>query len=108
MKVQSSLLIAAALVAGGCRDKELEARVKKLEAVVAKSAKSLAYAQKLMLEDQAQQEQADREMHAPDAIFAVDIQQNVAGGFVDGPAAGAPVTIVAAEDFQCPYCEKAS
>ncbi len=26
----------------------------------------------------------------------------------EGPASGAPVTIVAAEDFACPYCERVS
>jgi protein-disulfide isomerase len=41
-------------------------------------------------------------------MFAVDIQQSVAGGFAEGPAGGAPVTIVVAEDFACPYCEKVS
>jgi hypothetical protein len=32
-------------------------------------------------------------------MFAVDITQNIAGGLVEGPATGAPVTIVEAWDF---------
>jgi protein-disulfide isomerase len=43
-----------------------------------------------------------------DAVYAVDIEQNVERGYAQGPPHGARVTIVAAEDFACPYCERLS
>jgi hypothetical protein len=46
----------------------------------------------------AQQQRPGREEAAPDAVFAVDISQNLKKGMIEGPAA-AMVTIVEAWDF---------
>lgn len=106
MKSLASVFLAAALVAG-CQNESkldggggnLEARVKKLEEQNAKYAEALDFLQKVYNQQKQQQAQQEREEHAPDAMFAVDVSQSVANGFVDGPAAGAPVTMVIALDF---------
>jgi outer membrane murein-binding lipoprotein Lpp len=107
MKSLASVLVAAALFAGCQNDSKLdgsgggnlEARVKKLEESNAKYAEALDFLQKVYQQQKQQQVQQEREEHAPDAMFAVDIAPNIAGGLVEGPATGAPVTIVEAWDF---------
>ena len=82
---------------GGSSD--LEARVKKLEEQNAKYAEALDFLQKVYNQQKQQQQQQAREEPDPKAVFAVDVSQNIAGGLVEGPATGAPVTIVEAWDF---------
>ena len=86
----------------------LEARVKKLEEANAKYAEALDFLQKVYQQQKQQQAQQERDEPAPDAVFAVDIAPNLKAGLVEGPASGAPVTIVKAWDFACPYCERVS
>lgn len=106
MKSLASVLMAAALFAGCQNDSKLgegggnlEARVKKLEEQNAKYAEALDFLQKVY--DQQKQAQRQQEQSEPDpnAMFAVDITPNIQGGLVEGPATGAPVTIVEAWDF---------
>jgi outer membrane murein-binding lipoprotein Lpp len=105
MKSLASVLLAAALFAG-CQNESkldsagggaLEARVKKLEESNAKYAEALEFLQKA--QQKGQQQQQERDEPDPAAMFAVDIAQNIQGGLVEGPATGAPVTIVEAWDF---------
>jgi len=106
MKTFSVVLVAAALLAG-CQNESkldgsggnLEARVKKLEETNAKYAEALDFLQKVYGQQKAQQQQQERDEPDPNAVFAVDIAPNIAGGLVEGPATGAPVTIVEAWDF---------
>jgi outer membrane murein-binding lipoprotein Lpp len=109
MKTFSTVLLAAALLAG-CQNESkldgggggggnLEARVKKLEEQNAKYAEALDFLQKVYAQQKQQQQQQERDEPDPAAMFAVDIQQNLAVGMVEGPATGAPVTIVEAWDF---------
>lgn len=82
---------------------ELEARVRKLEEANAKYAEALAFLQQVYEQQvAARQAEEDREP-APGAVFAVPVADAVAAGQVQGPP-GAPVTIVKAFDYACPYC----
>ena len=72
----------------------LEERVARLE----KYGEALDFLQKVYDQQKQQMEQQERSEPAPDAVFAVDIQQNVALGQIEGPTQAA-VTIIEAWDF---------
>jgi outer membrane murein-binding lipoprotein Lpp len=106
MKSLASVLVASALLAGCQNDSMLdgssaglEARVKKLEEQNAKYAEALDFLQKVYNQQKQQEQAQKREEPDPNAVFAVDIAPNIKGGLVEGPATGAPVTIVEAWDF---------
>jgi len=94
------LVLFAALA--GCSNSDLEDRVAKLEATNKKYAEALDALQRSYdaQKQQAQQQQEDREAKkaAPDAVFAVDVSDDLKGGQIEGPAA-AGITIVEAWDF---------
>lgn len=85
----------------------LEARIKKLEGDNARHAEALEFLDKVYAQQKAQTEQREEEEPADDAVFAVDISADVKAGQVEG-SANAPVTIIKAFDFACPYCAKMS
>ena len=110
MKSLASVLIAAAMFAGCQNDSKLdsgggggggnlEARVKKLEETNAKYAAALDFLQKVYEQQNKAQRQQEENEPDPAAMFAVDITPNIQNGLVEGPATGAPVTIVEAWDF---------
>jgi hypothetical protein len=76
----------------------LEERVARLEESAAKNAEALDFLNKVYAQQKAQQQAQRREEPAPDAVFAVDISNDVRLGQVEGPS-GALVTIVEAWDF---------
>lgn len=109
MKSLACVLMAAALFAGCQNDSKLdgggggggalEGRVKKLEEQNAKYAEALEFLQKVYQQQKGQQQQQERDEPDPAAMFAVDVQQSIAAGMIEGPAQGAPITIVEAWDF---------
>ena len=104
MKSLASVLMATALFAGvGCQNESssnsaLEARVKKLEAINAKYAEALDFLQKVYNNQKQQQAAQEQSEPADDAVFAVDIANDVANHQVEGPNS-AIVTVVEAWDF---------
>jgi hypothetical protein len=106
MKSLASIMLATALFAG-CQNESssnsaLEARVKKLEESNAKYAEALDFLQKVYTnqkQQQAAQQKAQEESEpADDAVFAVDIADDLANHQVEGPNS-ATVTVVEAWDF---------
>ena len=89
----------------------IEERLARLEDAHDRNAEALDFLNKVYAsqkaQQKAQQEQAEREDPAPDAVFAVNVSGNVALGQVDGPATAA-ITIVEASDFECPFCRRVS
>lgn len=83
----------------------VEERLRRLEEAHAKNAEALDFLNKVYAQQKQQMQAQEREEHAPDAIFAVNIAEDVKMGKIDGPA-NAPVTIIKAFDYACPYCQR--
>lgn len=98
---------AAEAPAAGDHSGSVEERLRRLEDAAAKNAEALDFLNKVYAQQKAQMAQQEREEPAPDAVFAVNIAEDVKLGKVEGPAT-APVTIIKAFDFACPYCQRTS
>ena len=98
---------AAEAAAPGDHSGSVEERLRRLEDQFAKNAEALDFLNKVYAQQKAQMQAQERDEPAPDAIFAVNIADDVKLGKVEGPA-NAPVTIIKAFDFACPYCQRTS
>jgi len=104
-------MLIAVVLAAGCTPKhadspkDLEARVKQLEDNLARREGALAFLEKAYNSQRAQAEAEEEREPAEDAVFAINIHDSLATGLVEG-SANAPVTIVKAFDFACPYCQQ--
>jgi protein-disulfide isomerase len=85
---------------------DLEERLRRVEALLARDADALEFLQKVYEQQKKQIEAEEAHEPAPDAVFAVAIDQPVQAGLVDG--APALVTVIKAFDFACPHCERMS
>ncbi len=84
---------------------DVETRLRRLEEAYAKNAEALEFLGKVYAQQKQQEQQQAAEEHDPNAMFAVNIAQDLKAGKVDGPATAA-VTVIKAFDFACPYCER--
>jgi len=77
---------------------DVESRLRRLEEAHAKNAEALDFLNKVYAQQKQQQQQKTAEEHDPNAVFAVNIEQNLKSGLVEGPST-AMVTIIEAWDF---------
>jgi len=97
----------AAAAAAPDQSGTLEDRLARLEKAFARNAEALDFLNQVYEQQKAAKAAQDRDEPDPDAVFAVDIAEDVQAGQVDGPATAA-VTIIKAFDFACPYCQRAA
>ena len=83
----------------------VEQQLARLQDAYDRNAEALDFLGKVYAQQKERAAQEEREEPADDAVFAVDVTGDIQAGQVDGPAS-APVTIIKAFDFACPYCQR--
>jgi protein-disulfide isomerase len=87
------------------RSGSAEQQLARLQDAYDRNAEAVDFLNKVYAQQKAQQTAREREEPAPDAMFAVNVAEDLKAGQVDGPA-DAPVTIIKAFDFACPFCSR--
>ena len=87
------------------RSGSVEQQLARLQDAHDRNAEALDFLNRVYAQHKEQAARAEREEPADDAMFAVDVTADIRAGQVDGPAT-APVTIIKAFDFACPYCQR--
>jgi protein-disulfide isomerase len=85
----------------------VEEQLKRLQDAYDRNAEATAFLNKVYAQQKAQQAAQEHDEPAEDARFAVNVSDDIKAGQVDGPA-DAPVTIIKAFDFACPFCQRVS
>ncbi|HEX3477957.1 MAG TPA: hypothetical protein VHT91_23205 [Kofleriaceae bacterium] len=80
------------------RSGSVEQQLARLQDAYDRNAEAMGFLNQVFAQQRQQQQQAERDEPAEDAVFAVDIAPDVKLGQVEGPAT-APVTIIEAWDF---------
>ncbi|HLL21923.1 MAG TPA: thioredoxin domain-containing protein [Kofleriaceae bacterium] len=102
-----ALQIDSAAAATADHSGTVEDRLTRLENELAKNREALEFLGKVYGQQKAQMEAQEAGQPATDATFAIPVANDVKIGMVEGPAS-APITIVKAFDFACPFCMKAN
>jgi protein-disulfide isomerase len=87
------------------RSGNVEQQLARLQDAYDRNAEALDFLNKVYAQQKERETQEERDEPADDAMFAVDVTGDIQAGQVDGPAT-APVTIIKAFDFACPFCQR--
>jgi protein-disulfide isomerase len=87
------------------RSGTVEQQLARLQDAYDRNAEATAFLSAVYAQQKKQLAEQDRQVPAEDAMFAVNVTGSIKAGQVDGPAS-APVTIIKAFDFTCPYCQR--
>jgi protein-disulfide isomerase len=87
------------------RSGSVEQQLARLQDAYDRNAEGMDFVNHVVAQQKEQRAQQEREDPAEDAMFAVDVTDDIKAGQVDGPPTAA-VTIVKAFDFACPFCQR--